>query len=73
MKVEDKIIRAKVHLQAQNPFFAYLVMNLKIKEDKTISSMAVDNTGNLYYNSKWVDKLSDNEIKGVLSHEVLHL
>ena len=73
MKTADKIVRAKVHLQTENPFFAYLVMNLKVKEVEEIDSIGVSNNGDLVYNKKWVDNLSDSELKGVLSHEVLHL
>jgi len=73
MNTADKIVRAKVHLQVESPFFAYLVMNLKIKELNEIESMGVSRQGDLVYNSKWVDNLSENQLKGVLSHEVLHL
>lgn len=74
MKADRKIIQAKVHLQKENPFFAYCVMNLKIQEDNKISeTIAVDNLGNLYYNPKWIENLSENELRGVLTHEVLHL
>jgi predicted metal-dependent peptidase len=74
METKDRIIRAKVHLQKENPFFAYLVMNLNIKEDnKNTDSVGVDNKGNLRYNKKWIDSLTDNQLKGVFSHEVLHL
>ena len=74
MEAEDKITRAKVHLQKENPFFAYLVMNLKIKQgDKITKTICVDAKGNLEYNKKWVDKLDFEELKGVLIHEVLHI
>lgn len=73
MDAGQRIIRAKVHLQRENPFFAYLVMNLSIKEVKEIESMGVDEYGNLVYNPDWIDKLTDNELKGVLCHEVMHL
>ena len=73
MNTEDKIVRAKVHLQTESPFFAYLVMNLKVKKLNEIESMGVSRQGDLVYNSKWVDNLSENQLKGVLSHEVLHL
>ena len=73
MKAEDKLVKARVRLQKDNPFFAYLVMNLKFKEDKTISSIGVDDNGNCVYNSKWISKLDDEQLKGVLTHEVLHL
>ena len=73
MDTKDKIIRAKVHLQTDNPFFAYLVMNLNIQENKEIPSMGVDNKGNMVYNKDWIDKLNENQLKGVMIHETLHL
>jgi len=68
-----EIIRAKVHLQKENPFFSFLVMNLNPIESKDIKSIGVDIQGNLYYNKKWVDDLTQEQLKGVLTHEVLHL
>ena len=73
MKAKDKIIKAKVHLQKDNPFFAYLVMGLEFKEDNSFKSMGVNGKGSCVYNSKWVETLDDGELKGVLAHEVLHL
>lgn len=73
METKDRIIKARVKLQKDNPFFAYLVLNLNISENKEIKSMGVDIKGNLIYNKKWVSKLDDEQLKGVLCHEVLHL
>jgi len=68
-----EITRAKVHLQKENPFFSYLIMNLNIIKTEDIPSCAVDNKGNLYYNPKWVKEMDIAELKGVLAHEVMHL
>ena len=68
----ERITKAKIKLQKDAPFFAYLVMNMQITEDKTIPSMGVNFKGNARYNPEWIDTLSDDEIKGVLSHEVMH-
>lgn len=73
MIASDKILKAKVHLQKKSPFFAYLVMNMRITEMKEIGSMGVDKKGNCYYNTDFVDKLSLAELQGVLAHEVLHI
>jgi len=70
----EQIVRAKVHLQRENPFFSYLVMNLKIvKDNENCESCSVDGKGNLYYNSKWVNKLDFENLKSVITHECLHL
>lgn len=73
METEKKIVRAKVQLQNENPFFAYLIMNMKFKNMEEVGSMGVDNQGTCYYSNKFVDELSEGELKGVLAHEVLHL
>lgn len=72
-EAEVKISRARISLQKDEPFFAYLSLFLKPKELKEIPSMAVDIDGNLYYNSNFVNGLNDREMVGVLTHEILHL
>jgi len=69
----DKITKARVKLQKDNPFFSYLVMSLQIHEKEDTGTCAVDCKGNLYYNPKWVDKLTIEETKTLLAHEVLHV
>jgi len=73
MKAKDMIVKAKVKLQKDNPFFAYLVMNLDFKEEEEVGSIGVDFKGNCFYNSKWIETLTEEKLKGVLAHEVLHL
>lgn len=75
---EEKIIRARVKAQdpdTGNPFFAYLLLYLKLHEstpDK-IETMAVDKNANLYYNPQFVNDLTEEELKGVLCHEIMHV
>lgn len=66
-----KISRSRIYLQRQNPFFAYLSLQLKPIEAK-VPTMAVDIDGNLYYNPDFVNKLNDDEMCGVLIHEIMH-
>jgi len=54
-----KITRAKVQLQNEKPFFAYLVMNMKFIEKEEVGTMGVDSKGNCYYCPKFVDSLSE--------------
>ena len=68
-----QITRSKVALQNEKPFFAYLIMNMKFIKKEEVKSIGVDAFGNCYYNSKFIEKLSEEELKGVLAHEVLHL
>jgi predicted metal-dependent peptidase len=72
LTAEEKLTRARVQLQKEKPFFSYLCMHLNFIEMKEIETMGVDRYGNLYYNTSFVDTLTDEEIKGCLAHEVMH-
>jgi len=74
MEIQNKkITRAKVQLQNEKPFFAYLIMNMTFIEKEDIETIGVDALGNCYYSPKFIEEISENELKGVLAHEVLHL
>jgi predicted metal-dependent peptidase len=74
---EEKLIRAKIRLGADppegRPFFSFLVSHLKFRELKQIPTIGVSDFGECVYNPEFVDKLPDNELYGVLCHEVLHV
>lgn len=59
-----------------NPFFAYLAMMLRPKvmtADKTMRTMCVNGKGELEFDLDFVDKLTSEEVMGVICHEVLHV
>ena len=70
---EDRIIKAKIWLMTKEPWFGQLSCYLDLHENKNIPTMGVDIRGRLYYNPDFVDKLSDENIRFVLCHEILHL
>lgn len=72
LSAEDKLIKARIELLREKPFFAFLANHLKFQEEEKFPTMAVDIEGNLYYNKKFVEGLSKDECKGVLCHEVMH-
>lgn len=72
-KGEDKIIKSKVDLTLSNPFFAYILMNMRITEKEAIATMGVNKWGDLFWNEKFVNELTQDEVKGVLAHEVGHI
>jgi len=69
---EERLVKARVKLQKEKPFWSYLTMNLTFVETKDLPTAGVDAYGNLYFNPEYIDTLSDEEIKGVLAHEVMH-
>ena len=74
----DRLKRARIQIQRSNPFFAYLSLYLKFREDKNKelpewAGMGVSADGWLLYKKEFVDSLTENELVGVLIHEILHL
>jgi hypothetical protein len=73
MNTQDLISKSKYQLYKGFPFFAYLVDHLNIKEDNKCPTMGVDGKGNVFYNSKWVESISQSDdikiLMGVLAHE----
>ncbi len=73
----EKIIRARTNLLVSNGFFGFLAMQLRLVEAEILPggmenhTMAVDGFS-IYYNPKFVHKLDEPEVEGVLAHEVMH-
>lgn len=54
-----------------NPFFAHLLLHLKRVADPAIPTMCTDGKS-IRWSPAFAASISDNEIRGVLIHEVLH-
>jgi len=70
---EVRVKRAKIKLQKEKPFFADLLFFMRIKQEPRVKTFGVDIAGTLYYSPECSKGLTDDELKGVLIHEVLHL
>ena len=68
-----KLLKAKINSQRDQPFFYYLVMNLKLKEVTNIETAGVSANGDFYYNPNFINQLDNKQVFAVLSHEVGHL
>jgi predicted metal-dependent peptidase len=82
MNAEEKLIRARIQIQNRNPFFAYLSLYLKFVEvnpkkgEEDIldgNDAGVDTKGNLYYKPDWIEGLTDEQVIGLILHEIMHL
>jgi len=74
MSPEDKIIEARVKALSKMPFYGSLFLHLRIKENTTcIPTAGVTPYGTMYYNPKFIEQLSVEEVQFVLAHEVLHI
>jgi predicted metal-dependent peptidase len=77
MTPEEKLIRAKIQIYRTSPFFSYIMLHLNLVEDKDntilpMPTMGVDMKGNIFWNRAFVDRQSNDELMGVLVHEVAH-
>jgi len=73
LTIEERITRAKVQLYDKAPFFSFITNHMRFKDDsKNLNSMGVDKNGRCYYNADFVNKLTENELEGVLCHEAMH-
>ena len=75
MNAHDMVIRSLCKIQADHPFFSYILMHFKVsaKMDNRIDSCGVDKSGNFFYDEKFITSLTSDELRGVLVHEALHL
>lgn len=78
LNAEDKIKRAIITLQKDNPFWAYLILKLRVSEDTEgklpeFAGAGVNAKGQMIYKKEFIDNLSDKETEFVLAHEMGHL
>lgn len=71
----QKIVKAKIRLLSESPFFGYLVLNLNIKEDNNMPmpTACVDAFGNMFFDSNFINKLDLDECKTIICHELTHV
>jgi len=69
--MNKKLSKAIKELEKEEPFFIDLLDNLELVEKKEAGTMGTDGT-HLFYNPAWLEKISAEETKGVLIHEILH-
>lgn len=72
LSAQARVARARTHLVLDEPFFGNLLYRLKFVEDPSADTAWVDGV-HLGYNPNYVLELSDEELKGLLCHEVLHV
>jgi len=72
MKANLKISRAKTNLALTDPFYGSTALELSTIHTDRIPTMATDGY-NLLYNDKWVDTITEEQVKGVIAHEVEHV
>ena len=67
-KAEHTVGIVKAKLLLKNPFFGVLLSMTDFIAETSIPTMATDGS-KVYYSPKFVNKLSENEVFGVILHE----
>lgn len=75
MTLEDRLTKAKVFLITNKDWawFGQLSCYLNFVKNEEVPTAAVDLLGNFYYNEKWMTDLTDENLRAVVCHEILHL
>ena len=81
LSAKDRVMRARIKLLTDSPFFGYLLVRFKYKELEDTDgqpgdpkTFAVTYKGDLLYYRSFVEKLTDEKwVTGILVHEVLHV
>lgn len=78
LTTHERLQKASIKLQSKNPFFSYLALFLKFNEIKKgklrQDSVGISPTGDLYYCKEFIDSIKDDEeLIGLLTHEIMHL
>ncbi len=68
---ELKILKARNQMICNDPFFATLALRLIVVKDDSCDTMWTDGV-RIGYNEEFVNKITLDEVKGVIVHEVLH-
>ena len=71
MNPENKLSAALTKIRMKNPFLGTLGLFVEHRLDESIPTACTDDR-NVWYNPKFVDACSLNEIGGVVLHELLH-
>jgi predicted metal-dependent peptidase len=75
MSLEDRLTKAKIFLITDKDWawFGQLSCYLTFVKNEEVKTAAIDLNGNFYYCEKWMDTLSQENLRAVMCHEVLHL
>lgn len=71
-RASRRVTLARGQLLLNEPFFGTLLLHLKLVEDPDCETMWVDGV-HLGFNPRYVMQLTDDELKGLLVHEVGHV
>lgn len=72
MSIEENMVKSRVKLLKQSPFFGTLLLNTKYRVTEDISTAATDGDV-LMLNEKFMESQTPEYFRSILLHEVLHM
>ena len=74
----ERLKRGRVQIQDKNSFFAYLSLFLKFEDgtehlNQVGGGASINHNGTFQYNEDFFQRLDEEEVEGVIVHEILHL
>ncbi len=67
-----RILLARMTVLSRNGFFGLLLMHMKFALDPNIGTAATDGE-RVYFDPKFLDKISDRELVFIMMHEIMHV
>lgn len=72
MAIEERLVKSRVKLLRESPFFGTLLLNAPYRVTDDISTAATDG-GTLMLNPDFMEKQTQEHFQSILLHEVLHM
>ncbi len=69
--MNERLKQVRIRLIINQPFFGTLALRLKFLPTKTEETLATDGQS-ILYNEDYIKTLTDDELVGVIAHEVMH-
>ena len=73
LKCREQLIQARIGLLILHPFYGNLALRLKLVNADAWCPTAATDGRNFFYNTKFIERLSDGEILFLMGHELLHV
>jgi predicted metal-dependent peptidase len=73
LQCRERLIQARIGLLILHPFYGNLALRLQLVNADAWCPTAATNGKNFFYNTKFIERLSDGELLFLFGHELLHV
>ncbi len=73
LQCRERLIQARIGLLILHPFYGNLALRLTLVNADAWCPTAATNGKNFFYNTKFIERLSDGELLFLFGHELLHV